>query len=246
MPTHGQEDGRNDPRVTVVIPCHNHEEFVHRAVESAIEQDYENKRVVVVDDGSTDGSREVIDSMSKSMGIETIYNNFPTGPSAARNIAIQKFWDETDFFCVLDADDTYLPGKIRLSVDIMKEDPISIGIVYADVLIINIKNGTEMLELRKPYSREEIEKECIVSNTPLINKMALDEAGLYDETMRTAEDWDLWLRITSRFLAVHIPIPLSTYSVTGFNASDTVPPEIWHKNWEKIRERIQSQNARGI
>ena len=228
MSTLSQNNSRSDPRVTVVIPCHNHEDFVKNAVDSAISQEYDNKKIVVIDDGSTDGSRRVIEFMSRSMGIEAIYNNFPTGPSAARNIAIQKFWNDTDFFCVLDADDTYLPGKIDMSVGIMKEDPVSIGLVYADVIIRNIKNNTEILELRRPYSRGEIEKECIISNTPLINKLALDQVGLYDETMRTA---------------VHIPMPLSTYSVTGFNASDTIPSEVWYKNWEKIRERIKSQHA---
>ncbi len=241
MQTLGKKSGTSTPSVTVVIPCHNHEMYVERAVQSVLDQDYGNKRVVVVDDGSTDGSKQKIESMSEELGIDAIYNTFPTGPSAARNAAIQKFWNETDFFCMLDADDTYLPNKISMSVEIIKEDISNIGLVYADVLIQNIENNTQMLELRRPYSREEIEKECIISNTPLINKKALDQVGLYDESMRTAEDWDLWLRITSKFVAIHIPVPLSTYSVTGFNASDTVPSEIWHKNWEKIRDRIRLQ-----
>ena len=105
-----------------------------------------------------------------------------------------------------------------------------------------IRNGKNTKSVKK-HTQKYLKKvrEGKLSNTPLINKKALDQVGLYDESMRTAEDWDLWLRITSKFVAIHIPVPLSTYSVTGFNASDTVPSEIWHKNWEKIRDRIRLQ-----
>ena len=106
-----------------------------------------------------------------------------------------------------------------------------------------ISTGSVVLELRKPYTRVELEYECMISNTPLVNKIALAKAGLYDEDMRTAEDWDLWLRITENFVAVHIPEPLSTYSVTGANASDTVSLDIWNNNWEKIRKRVNRQHG---
>ena len=230
--------------VTVVMPCHNHGSFLERSVGSVVSQDYKRTKLVIVNDGSSDNSLEVASELSSRYeNVEVISNEHPTGPSAARNFAIKHSWDTTDFFMQLDADDSYLPGKISKSVDIMSKDIQNIGLVYADVLIENMSNGAVVLELRHPYNREDIEFECIVSNTPLINKIALSQTGLYDEDMRTAEDWDLWLRITEHFVAVHIPEPLSTYSVTGFNASDVVSPETWNKNWDKIRERIAGQHG---
>ena len=230
--------------VTVVMPCHNHASFLERSVGSVIDQDYENIKLVIVNDGSTDNSLEVANDLStRHANIEVISNEHPTGPSAARNFAIKSAWDTADFFMQLDADDSYLPGKISKSVDIMSKDIRNIGLVYADVLIENISTGSTVLELRRPYTREELELECMVSNTPLINKLALSRVGLYDEDMRTAEDWDLWLRITEHFVAIHIPEALSTYSVTGSNASDTVSSEIWNENWAKIQERIYRQHG---
>lgn len=233
----------HDPRVTVVIPCHNHAGFLERSVASAVSQAYPNKKIIIVDDGSTDESLSVAHSLrDKSDGlVEVIHNESPTGPSAARNIAIKQSWENTDFYCMLDADDSYIEGKISKSVDIMAKDPYNIGMVYADVLLENFSDGTISLELRRPYDRKLLECNCIISNTPLINKLAFSQAGLYDESMRTAEDWDLWLRITEHFVAIHIPEPLSTYSITGFNASDTVDKSIWEANWEKIRQRIERQ-----
>ena len=59
--------------------------------------------------------------------------------------------------------------------------------------------------------------------------------------MSTAEDWDLWLRITEKFIAVHLPEAISFYSVTGNNASDTVSKDVWQENWQKISNRIMKQ-----
>ena len=239
-----KDDGDSIFNVTVVMPCHNHATFLERSVGSVVSQDYERTRLVIVNDGSSDNSFEVASDLSRRYeNVEVVSNEHPTGPSAARNLAIKHAWETTDFFMQLDADDSYLPGKISKSVDIMSKDVGNIGLVYADVLIENISTGSVVLELRKPYTRNELEHECMVSNTPLINKLALSRVGLYDEDMRTAEDWDMWLRITEHFVAVHIPEPLSTYSVTGSNASNTVSADVWNKNWAKIQSRISNQHG---
>jgi hypothetical protein len=169
-------------------------------------------------------------------------NPNPNGPSGARNRLIKLAWEPSDLFCMLDADDYYLPGKLTKSVYTILEDLESIGLVYTDATIYHENKNLSIREYREPYSRNRLEQECIVSNTPMISKKALEVAGLYDESMRTAEDWDLWLRITERFVAVHIPEALHVYRVTGSNSSNTVPPEIWNQNWKKIRERINGSS----
>ena len=224
-------------RVTVVIPCHNHADMIVGAIDSVLSQDYKPISIVVMDDGSTDNVREAI----KGKEVCYLRNDNAMGPSAARNKAIEHMWDKSDVFMMLDADDRYLENKVSKSVSKFCEDKKHIGIVYTDAIIRNINTGTEIHEFREPYSRERIEQECIISNTPLISKEALAYSGGYDEGMRTCEDWDLWLRITEGFVAVHIPETLHVYSVTGKNSSDTVSKEIWNKNWEKIRQRINQR-----
>jgi glycosyltransferase involved in cell wall biosynthesis len=228
-----------------------------------VEQDYSNKRIMVIDDGSKDNSYEAVIGMSdgnvaippeshenlnaiecNGVSIFIVRNSEGTGPSAARNKGIELMWEHTDYFCMLDADDEYLPGKLSKSVAKMDADPGNIGIVYTDALIRNVQKNTIIQEFRQPYSREALEQECIISNTPLINKASLEKHGLYDVGMRTAEDWDLWLRITDSFMAVHIPEPLHIYSVTGRNSSDVVPPEVWQRNWQIIRERLAQRYGR--
>ena len=232
------------PTVTVIVPCHNHADMVGEAIDSVIKQDYRPINIAVVDDGSKDNPepviRQKIESVKDEEGFNIFYikNESPTGPSAARNKGIQEMWDKSDVFMMLDADDLYLPGKVEKSIEKFLEYPEHIGIVYTDAIIQNINTGTQVHEFRAYFDRQELEKECIISNTPLVSKKALQECGGYDEEMRTCEDWDLWLRITESFIAIHIPEALHVYHVTGKNSSDIVSQETWRENWGKISQRI--------
>jgi hypothetical protein len=140
---------------------------------------------------------------------------------------------------MLDADDYWLPDKLVHCANVFRDyGHKHVGIVYHDVLIHNETTGTTVHEFRRPFDRMVLEQECIICNTPLVSREALVECGLYDEGMRTAEDWELWLRITDKFTAIHVPKPLSVYTVTGRNSSFTVPQEVWQENWAKIRQKL--------
>lgn len=235
------------------MPCYNHGLYVQEAILSVAKQDYPMKSVFVSDEGSTDDSYQQIvklferQEQRKDLTLGVVNGNTtvvlsknpnPTGPSAARNRLIGMAWESSDYFSMLDADDYYLPGKIKKSVMVLSEDDDTIGIVYSDALIYHQNKNLFIREYREPYSKQRLEQDCIVSNTPMLSKKALKRLShLYDESMRTAEDWDLWLRITNKSVAVHIPEALHVYRVTGKNASDVVPPAVWQANWAKIRER---------
>jgi glycosyltransferase involved in cell wall biosynthesis len=244
------------PKVAVIVPCYNHGSYVQQAIMSVVNQDYPMKSIFVSDEGSSDDSynqivklfdrqeqrKDVTLGVVKNTTIVLSKNPNPRGPSGARNRLIQQAWGSSDLFCMLDADDFYLPGKLTKSVMVMSEDIETIGIVYTDALIYHENKNLLIREYREPYSKQRLEQECIVSNTPLINKQALLRLShLYDESMRTAEDWDLWLRMTSKSVAVHIPEALHVYRVTGKNSSDVVPAAVWQANWAKIRERYHVQ-----
>jgi len=246
MPKNGDRLRKHSPRpiITVVIPCHNHADMLGFAIDSVVCQEYRPLQIIVVDDGSSDNPEKVVEEKSDcDVSIKILRNEIAKGPSASRNMAIQEGWDETDAFMMLDADDLYLSGKISKSVEKFLEDPKTIGIVYSDAIIRNIKTKTEIYEFRKPFSREALEMECIISNTPLVSKFALSKSGGYDETMRTCEDWDLWLRITESSVAVHIPEALHVYHVTGKNSSDIVSKDVWNENWAKIADRIKQRRS---
>lgn len=227
--------------VCVIIPCHNYGSLLPDCLDSVALQDYENKSICIINDGSTDDTSKIINDLVK----QGKYQNIPTtivtnlvaaGPSAARNAGI-KANSSANCYAMLDADDRYLQGKLSKCVSILENEP-AVGLVYNDVLIRNIKTGKEVIELREPYDRMRLEQECIICSASVVSKIALQQVGLYDEEMRTCEDWDLWLRITEKFMAIHIPEILHIYSVTGFNSSDTVPSEIWNQNWKRVQDKL--------
>jgi len=222
-------------------------------------QDYLQTHIAVLDDGSKDGSFDVITSCFDTIEIQEEFQVGGTingkavmclrtetpsgGPSQARNILINAIQEFTHIFGMLDADDEYLPGKISMSVAKMLTDPETIGLVYSDTLIHRLEDNTLIYEARQPFDRTVLERENIISNAPLVSKVALQTVGVYDEELRTCEDWDLWLRITEKFLAIHIAEPLQVYKVTGENATFVVNEEMWNRNWHTVQTKLRQRNA---
>lgn len=245
------------PYLTVVIPNHNYGRWLGEAVMSVATDPYPAKDIVVVDNGSTDNSWEVLSKLwghkyqtpneIKLYGgkvLETmvwgIYKEKPCGPSTARNRGINLNWNKSHIFGFLDADDIYLPGKIEKSLQIFTQDPERIGAIYTDYDTID-ESGIKIRNYKEPFDRERLLQECIVHSACFVSKLALQHCGLYDEEMRTAEDWDLWLRISERFVLIHIPEPLMMVRVGSHNSTATVDKGIWNKNWQRIRDKLSQR-----
>lgn len=244
-------------RAAVVIPCYNAGSLAINAIDSVIEQGYKNKIVCVVDDCSTDNSMDILLSHVDKITQEYINdelkcdihvgflrdtkiiiakNSSNKNKGATKNTGIKLCWNDADVFFPLDADDKYLPGKLEKSIKIYESDKKYIGLIYSDVIICN--SGTRKYEFRHPYDREILERENMISNSPLLTKLALGFTGLYDENLNTCEDWDLWLRITENFTAVHIAEPLQEYHITGKNCTIVTPIESINEDRKIVIEKM--------
>jgi len=245
----------------IILPCHNHGHCVATAIQSVVDQKYPHTLISAVDDCSSDNSFEVLRGLMDNVteefisedgddvyigecqGVPMILARRHENPnqSSSRNVAIKLAWTKADVFFQLDADDLYLPGKIAKSVAVYETDPNYIGLVYSDVIIHDVKDNTYVREFRHPYDRGILEQENMISNAPLMSKMALAYSGLNDPDCAPAQDWDLWLRITENFVAIHIPEALQQYSVTGENCSDIVPSEKWREALICIHTKLQQR-----
>jgi teichuronic acid biosynthesis glycosyltransferase TuaG len=251
---------QNLPVLTVVIPNHNYARWLPDAIRSVAVDDYPNKQLVVVDDGSTDESWEVIveqlclDQSANVPSEDKVYagriDDMPTlgyrfkkagGPSRARNLGIKALWQHTGIYGFLDADDVYLPGKISKSIEIFLHDPERIGAVYTDYETINIDSGTMIREYKEPYSRNRLLQECIIHSACMVSKPALEQCGLYDENLRCAEDYDLWLRIAEKFVFVHIPECLMRVRVGSHNSTSTVSQQTWQECWSIVKQKTMAR-----
>lgn len=195
------------PAVSVIIPTYNRGWILKEAVDSVLSQTFCDFELIVVDDGSTDNTADILDAYQDQ--IITIRQE-NQGVSAARNKGIASASGELLSF--LDSDDLWLPDKLFYQVNFFKENKDALICQTEELWIrngvrVNPKNRHRKLSgmIFKPSLAL-----CLVSpSAVMIKKCLFDKAGLFDETLPACEDYDLWLRITCRFPVFLIDTPLT-------------------------------------
>jgi glycosyltransferase involved in cell wall biosynthesis len=185
-------------KVSIVIPTYNHGRFVVSAVESALAQSYASTEVLVVDDGSTDNTRDVLAAFAGR--IKYIYQE-NRGLSAARNTGIRAATGE--FIALLDADDMWLPEKLAVQMDVFSEYSdaglVSCGNVVIDALGRQVSPG-EARGVGGFRFRDLLRINGVSGGSnAVVKRLCFDAVGLFDESLRSSEDWDMWLRIAMRY-----------------------------------------------
>ncbi len=231
------------PYVTYIMANHNYEKYLEDAIDSVLKQDYDHSRLTlcIIDDASTDGSWELIhkklfkdiphsnvkyddDSVVKDgaredgIRVVAIRNASNLGISQTRNIGMTYTSGQTDFYAILDSDDENFSYKTKRFVLEMMQDRTQIGVVYGDFYIWDVKNDIKTREFREPFDRNRLYQDCIVTNSGcLINKAALESVdeptGWYDKTLKVCEDYDLWLRISEKWMLLHVAEPLTVVRI---------------------------------
>jgi len=192
--------------VSVIIPTYNRASFLKEAVESVLSQTYKNIELIVVDDGSTDATRELLLQYGAEL---SVLHTGHGGPSAARNCGIAAA--RGDYIAFLDSDDVWLPDKLREQMLFFQDHPEARVCQTEEIWI---RNGVRVnpMNKHKKYSGwifEQCLPLCIVSpSTVMIERSVFTSAGLFDETFLACEDYDLWLRIAARFPVFLLDTPL--------------------------------------
>ena len=176
-------------KVSIIIPCHNHAQYVGEAIDSVLNQTYQNIEIIVVNDASQDNSRVVIQQyVDKYPHIVFIDEKENIGVIKVRNKAIGMA--QGDYILPLDADDKIHPTYIEKAVNIL-ENNSQIGVVYAKACFFGDKE--ELWELEK-FNKDNMLFHNYVYATALFRKEEFYVCGTYNENMRGGyEDWDLWL-----------------------------------------------------
>ena len=194
------------PKVSVIIPTYNRARIVGEAIDSVLSQGYDDFELIVVDDGSTDGTEELVASYLPRL---TYLYQEHQGVSAARNRGIASARGE--YISFLDSDDLWLRDKLSSQVCFMESHPECL-ICYTDEIWIRKGVRVNPMKKHRKYSGmifEQCLPLCIVSpSSVLIARTLLDEVGIFDETLEVCEDYDLWLRIAARYPIHFIETPL--------------------------------------
>ena len=210
----------------IIIPAYNAARYLEAAIESVIAQDFEDWRILLVNDGSTDDTASIAAGYAHKLGAKMIVITQPNaGLPAARNAALRVATAE--FLAILDADDVWLPCRLRESLASLSSKP-NAGLSYGLITRINEGGGTLSTFAGNPAFAEGriapyiymrmVELPC---PTVTIRRSCLATVGEFDETMRATEDRDFWLRVALRYEVAFVPKVIAQYRMsTGSMSTD--------------------------
>ena len=194
------------PEVSVIIPTYNRAWVLKEAIDSVLAQDFKDFELIVVDDGSTDNTPQILDSYHQDLVVVRQPNR---GVSAARNRGIAAAGGGLIAF--LDSDDLWLPRKLSSQVVFFNSNPEAVINQTEEIWIRNGVRVNPKTRHHKPSGMifEQSLALCLVSPSAVMMKRSLfDEVGLFDEDLPACEDYDLWLRISWRYPVHLIETPL--------------------------------------
>ena len=196
----------NNPKVSVIIPTYNRGWILKEAIDSVLAQDFTDFELVVVDDGSTDDTKKILDDYKSDLIVIRQSNK---GVSAARNRGIGAA--SGGLIAFLDSDDLWLPRKLATQVAFFDANPAAVINQTEEIWIRNGVRVNPKIRHHK-FAGMIFERSlalCLVSPSAVMMKRSLfDEVGLFDEDLPACEDYDLWLRISWRYPVYLIETPL--------------------------------------
>jgi len=205
------------PKVAVIIPTCNRSAYLKRAIESVCAQTYTDYEVIVVDDASTDDTAEVV-AQFRDKPIKYIRHAENKGGSAARNTGITH--SQSEYIAFLDDDDEWLPEKLARQVAVLDCGDKSVGGVCTGHFKVDDKSGAiigEWIPLQKEnLSKEILKSNCLSTTSSLLFKRKVFEmVGLFDEKLKSFQDYDMWLRIAATYEFIALDGPLVNYYLHG-------------------------------
>jgi glycosyltransferase involved in cell wall biosynthesis len=202
-----------NPLITVIIPSYNYERYISQCVESVLNQDYPNIEIIVVDDGSTDGSVTLLEAMNAEIKIVQQSNH---GVSSARNHGL--LLARGEFVALLDADDYWAPEKLSKQIDLLLMR--NVDLVYSGVNLFSSSSSMITGELHPEFRgscsalfRRYPSRAVIVLGTSnaLFRKSVVTQSGLFDPNLSISADWDFLRRFCDYGRVDFLDEPLTYY-----------------------------------
>jgi glycosyltransferase involved in cell wall biosynthesis len=188
------------PKVSVIVPAYNVQNYIEEALISLQQQSFTAFEALVVDDGSTDKTAEIVQRFCDEDPRFKLLQKPNGGLSSARNHGIRHA--STDYLALLDADDRYEPEKLAAHIEVLDQNP-AIGVVYSASKAIRDDGGATFMQLSgKPIYADPL-KALLCKNfvghgsNAVFRRCIVEQVGFFDETLRSSEDVDYWIRIAT-------------------------------------------------
>ena len=193
------------PKVTVYMPSYNYGKYIREAINSVIAQKFDDWELIIINDGSTDNTKKILEKFSDHEKIEIIHQE-RKGLAISNNIALRS--SRGEYIMRLDADDYLEENALLVLSNILDTHP-DVGLVYPDYYRVDRKGSIIDIERRK-----KIGEEAHLLDLPahgactIIRKSCLLQMGGYDESLECQDGYDLWIRFMEKYKPYNVNVPL--------------------------------------
>ncbi len=198
----------NDPLVSVIIPAFNRVKYIDQTIQCVLDQTYSNVELIVVDDGSSDGTYDKILSYGDKINVLIHPGHTNKGQSASINLGIKKAQGE--YIIILDSDDYWELNKLEIQVNYLQEHK-DVGLVYTNGYGVDA-SGDIIYPIHKKDHREINDKDLVLLDcyfslpvNSLVRKNIYNKVGLFEEGYRAAQDHDMLIRISEITKFAYLP-----------------------------------------
>ncbi len=227
------------PLISVIIPVYNGEKTIRETIESVLNQTLSDFELIVINDGSQDSTLEIISSIQDPRLRVISYPN--AGLSASRNRGISQATG--DYISFIDADDLWTPDKLEAQLRALEASPqAAVAYSWTDCIDESsqfLRQGSHITASGNIWANLLLSNFLDNGSNPLIRRQALTEVGGFDESLRAAEDWDMYLRLGAHYHFVAVPSPHILYRVSADSMSSKVSKQ--EVETLKVIERAFSQ-----
>lgn len=194
--------------VSVIIPAYNRALYINQTVNSVLNQSFQDFELIVIDDGSTDGTYERLQEYGGQITLLTHKNLANKGQSVSINLGLREA--KSKYIAILDSDDFWEPGKLHIQVDYLEKHP-EIGLVYCNGYGVD-SDGKRYYDFYSEDPNEQNDPnrvllDCyiLLPQNSLVRKSVYDQVGFFNETYRSAQDHDMLIRIAEVCKFAYLP-----------------------------------------
>src|SRR5690554_2847714 len=228
--------------VSVIIPAYNRVRYIQQAVDSVLGQTYSPIELIVVDDGSTDGTYELLKEYGDKLQLITHPNRDNKGQSAAINLGMK--YATGKYLAILDSDDFWALNKLEVVIPFLEKNP-DVGLVYSNGY--GVSRDGEILYEFLPRDHQETNDpnrvllDCytLLPNNSVVRKDVIDRVGGFEETFRAAQDHDMLIRLAENTKFAYLPDYLFYYRRHSDSISAKNALARWRNGFEILRRAME-------
>ena len=216
-------------KFSVIIPTYNREQELSKCIESVLNQTYKNFELIVVDNGSTDNTKEVVQKyVDNDNRVKYFWQENSGSPAGSRNTGIKH--SSNEWISFLDSDDYWYSNKIEELTRTIKSNSNVIAVSHFEdkevdgIKVAALEHGHNLFEVDDIYSTLLFRGNSLSTSAMTVKREKLVEVGLFDERKDyfAVEDYDMWMKLSLKGKFAYIKEPLGVFSISGSNMSGNV------------------------